>query len=437
MGRRLLYLDVLRGFFIGYVILIHGIAHFALHSGEGSVDIDPTLMVILSPFILMATWAPIFVLISGTANSFVLYNTLNQKYQKSPEKDHNVDLNKLLKGQLINSSFLYIFSLMNMGLFHYGIKFGGVKRYSLITGSIELGYFQLGDPLLLLFSDAIALMSISGFVTTGILYLIWSHKGFLKRKRNYWIIIITAIIWFLVSTPIHAVLDPIYNTSFEEKNYIVTLLLKSIIGVTESNFPNVGFSIVGLAFGCALAEELDIKKIQIFGYGFGLVTLIIAIFIIKQLGVSIGVENIGLSLPHQIQILNLAIMLFITTFMISKMEYQSKKRRITIAKHTIIFRRLGLMALTLFMLESVIAISIKKLLNPLWSLFDLTILNVPALLIYIGIIFLVWYIILKIWERFEFKYSFEWFLIQIVGKLRGRKSSRLNIESVLYNPVED
>jgi hypothetical protein len=37
----------------------------------------------------------------------------------------------------------------------------------------------------------------------------------------------------------------------------------------------------------------------------------------------------------------------------------------------------------------------------------------------------------------NFKGSIEWITNEIVGRLRGRKSDKLNPEKILYNPIKD
>ena len=62
-------------------------------------------------------------------------------------------------------------------------------------------------------------------------------------------------------------------------------------------------------------------------------------------------------------------------------------------------------------------------------------INLPAVLLFIAIVNAFWYVVLRVWEKYDFKYSFEWLMILVVSKAIGRKSSRLNVADVLYNPV--
>ena len=71
MAKRLLFLDILRGFFIIWVLLVHGISQLILHLDSGVMTQVPEwALVVITPFIVMSTWAPIFALVSGAANAY-------------------------------------------------------------------------------------------------------------------------------------------------------------------------------------------------------------------------------------------------------------------------------------------------------------------------------------------------------------------------------
>jgi len=61
-------------------------------------------------------------------------------------------------------------------------------------------------------------------------------------------------------------------------------------------------------------------------------------------------------------------------------------------------------------------------------------LNGYQLLLLLAIVVLFWYIIVKLWEKVEFKGSFEWLTIAILSKGREDAGDRLKIQEILYNP---
>jgi hypothetical protein len=343
---------------------------------------------------------------------------------------------QLLKGQLINSCFLYLFSLVNVWFFTYPIGIaGGPLLYSTFTGSIARGFFAWGETDLLFFSDALALIAMSGFVTCFLSWLIWRKGGVLKTRRNYIFLTVVAVAWVAITPVLRNVLnlDQIFLTDLNANNYLPAFLLKFIVGPSESTFPNVAFAIFGQVFGIAIALGTPYKPIRNYGYTFGVIFTGIGITDLIVYGWTISPASIGNTLPFQNQLLNLGILLLLATFLIGYMEYQPSARREKIAKQTVIWRRYGLVALSIFILEGLLSETLKKIYMALLPNVNFTVINVPAALGYLIILLALWYLIIRVWEKFEFKGSFEWILVQVVGRLRGRMSNRLNVKEVLYN----
>ncbi len=439
-AKRLLFLDLMRGFFITYLIFIHGIAQLVLHEVTSVGELPSWATYVISPFIIVATWAPLFVMVSGVANTYSLQVQF-LKNMKEAANISDVKLWDLLKGQLWNSFFVYLFSLINMGFFHYPIGIGGgASRYSTITGSIDQWVvgtplvISWGDPLLLFFSDALALIALSGFITCFTSWIIWRKGGVLKVNRNFVILSAIGVLWVVISPALHEWLYPIFMDSLNAGNYLPAILLKSIIGPSESTFPNVAFAIFGQVFGIALAMQLPKKKVLGYGYLMGGIFTAIAIYVFSiNPAPALDASAIGSPLAYQNQLLNLGLILILATFLIGFLEYKSPEKRIKLAKLTRASRRFGLIALTVFILEGLVSILWKKIFIALLPFVDFSTINVGWTLLYLVILLLFWYFVVRVWAKFNFKFSFEWILVQIVGRLRGRMSNRLNVHEVLDN----
>jgi hypothetical protein len=102
-------------------------------------------------------------------------------------------------------------------------------------------------------------------------------------------------------------------------------------------------------------------------------------------------------------------------------DYQSNKIRQLAVRVTSPFMLFGKLALTVYMLEGLMAVMIQRLVRPIWLTWNATFLNI-VLFGFLNVF--VWYGILRIWRRYEFKGSLEWALVWMVGKLSGKKSSR-------------
>ncbi len=442
-SRRLLFLDLMRGFFICYLIFIHGIAQIVLHNVTTIGELPPWANYVLSPFIVLATWAPLFAMVSGVANTYSLQVQF-LKNMKEAEKISDVKLWDLLKGQLWNSLFVYLLSLLNMGFFHYPIGIGGgVLRYSTITGSISewtVGtplVISWGDPLLLFFSDALALIAISGFITCFTSWLIWRKGGVMKVNRNIIMLTALGILWVAVSPLLQGWLYPIFKSNFDTGNYLPAAILKFIIGPSESTFPNVAFAIFGQVFGIGLAMQMPKKKVLGYGFVLGGVFTAIAIYVFSiSPPTPLDPNAIGSTLPFENQLLNLGLITIFATVLIGWLEYKTAEKRVKWARLTRASRRFGLIALTVFILEGLVSILWKKIYMVMVPFVDFTSLNVEMLLftlIYLVALLLFWYFVVRVWARFDFKFSFEWILVQVVGRLRGRMSNRLKVKEVLDN----
>ena len=110
----------------------------------------------------------------------------------------------------------------------------------------------------------------SSLILSVMLYFMWRKGGFKKKRRNLMILAITGLIFLFIAPLLHWILDPIFYDCLNDGNYTVAFLLKLIVGHRQSTFPNVGNAIFGAIIGIFLAQNVEYKKIQQFGYGFGI-----------------------------------------------------------------------------------------------------------------------------------------------------------------------
>ena len=166
--------------------------------------------------------------------------------------------------------------------------------------------------------------------------------------------------------------------------------------------------------------------------GFGLTAgmLIFALLFIGLYGVP------DLTLPYwpvAMVAVNLMIMVFVTTLLILRYKYSSEKTQEKIMKRSIFFRRFSMITLTIFVFESIIAVIWAKIFIFIFK--DPFPFNVFADVLYLFCVISTWYIILRVWERFDFKYSIEWFMMKIISKINGKNSNKLDVKNILYNPL--
>ena len=425
--KRLIFLDALRGFFILYVLLIHAVANVIFKTDTGAINtINPAVVGIMLPFIWIGTWAPFFAFLSGIANVYVSHNLM------SKGKD-NEALKKIVKGIVSNSVVILLLHYFNQIFFHHSFYYNGTLQYTILTGFVETGVWNF-YPEILFYTEAMHIIALSGLFISIILFFLWRNGGFHKRMRNYIILTILGVAILFLSPIFHDIFEPIMYANMEEGNYISALFLKTFIGPRQSTFPNVANAIFGGVLGMMLAEELEFKRIRRYGGIMGFLFIIIDSLILIPI---MGFEPADLllhNIPITVYLLNIGLQILLATFLIGRMEYSPRKQRIKSARRSIWLRRFGLMALTIYMFEGILSEILAKIYVQFWPVYPFP-SNIVAILTFILLFISIWSIILKSWEKINFKFSLEWMIVNIVGKLRGRKSSRLQVQSVLYGAV--
>lgn len=425
MKKRLLYVDCLRGFFIIYILWLHAFNAVVYRNNPQSMDnANPWIFIIFAPLVILATWAPIFVMVSGTVHAYSMHQNL-LKYKGTVKM--NPELNRLLSGGLVNSFLLICFSFINVIFFHHRMPFNGRFYETLITGFIQKGSFPDFSFDIIFYTDALGNIGISLFFLHITLYALWRSGELFDRKYTFRILTGIALTLLFISPAIHSALDGIFYQSIQEKKWGLEWLLKFLL----TPLPNMAYGYLGAVFGIALSEQIELSKIRRYGYGLGTAFVILAVGLIWNYGLK-PVEFAKSPLPFKIQVLNVGLMLLLSAYLAGVMEYTTISNREWWMKHTTIIRRFGVVALSIFLLEGPIAVSLGRIY--LWTIGSPAEFPKNPLYIipFILLVLLFWHVVIKAWERFGFKYGTEWLSVQIVGWVKGRKSKRLDPAYTLY-----
>ncbi len=418
-------MDCLRGFFIIYIIWLH--AFNAVIYGNNSQSMEsanPWIFIVFAPLVILATWAPIFVMLSGTVHAYSMHQNLLKYKEKSKMTP---ELNRLFLGGLVNSFLLICFSFINVIFFHHRMPFNGKFHETLITGFIQKGGFPDFSFDILFYTDALGNIGISLFFLHITLYALWRSGELFDRRYTFRILTGIALTLLFVSPVIHRVLDSVFYQSIQERQWGLAWLLKFSL----SPLPNIAYGYLGAVFGIALSERIDLSKIRWYGYGLGLTFVMLAGGLMWNYGLR-PVEFAKSPLPFKIQLLDVGLMLLLSAYLVGVMDYTTVSNREWWMKHTTIIRRIGMVALTVFLLEGPVAVSLGRIY--LWAVGSPSEFPKNPLYIipFILLVLLFWYGVIKIWEQFGFKYGVEWLSVQIVGWVKGRKSERLDPTCTLY-----
>jgi hypothetical protein len=387
---------------------------------------------VLAPLAVLATWAPIFAMISGSAHAYVIHGTVQRRMAEGKSRDEA--FKGVIRGAFVNSACLYGLSLINMMFLHHAMEFNGEFRYTMLTSTLQDGMFHPYSAQLLFYNDALALIASSTLAVTILLWLLWRNGGMAHPRRNFAVITAVTLALIGLSPALHVWLDPKFYEALDHGRYGTAFLLKLVVGPNQSPLPNVAYGLLGAILGVAVAQQIAIKRIRRFGYGVGACFIAASAAIISVKGVAI-IELTYHTFPIKLHLLNMGLMLWVSTFLIDKMEYQPEARREVLAGRTRFFRRFGIAALSVFLLEGVMSVVLGKLYIPLWSATGEFPRVAWAIIPFLALLIGVWHVTLRAWERWDFRYGAEWWLVQIVGAIRGRKSLRLQTQHVIYRPV--
>lgn len=166
----------------------------------------------------------------------------------------------------------------------------------------------------------------------------------------------------------------------------------------------------------------EIEKRHILKYGIGLGAIYTALGIILVL--LFGYEVVGFDTPFlPALLLMLGPMFLVMIFVMYWIDLRGDEKKVAWVKRSKSIRRFGSVGLTIFILEGsmVQLLRIPFLLIPgfdtayIFIFFVFTTVNV-----------IIWAIILKYWEKIDYKYSFEWFMIKLRQKITKKESDRLS-----------
>ncbi len=437
MGKRILSLDFIRGLGLIGVVVNHAITYGIMLNEDNARNLLPkSPLVIFAPLLIFGTWAGMFALITGLVNAYQIYLRMKKKE----------DIGEALQGCFINSTLILIMHFIFLGFFTRASESltGNGYDHSLITGSIELQ--QLSIPPIELFfrADALAMISASGYLTCLVLWLIWRRGNFKNTKRSVKILLEFGGIILALSQPLWNQLYPVFISALNKGGlyYIPALFLSFIAGTLHCLLPYGGYVAFGIILGIYIAEEKSIQEIKRFAKKVGFPLIILGIiFIIYHI---FTVEDSLMSfffkykmIPPDLYLLNLGIMILWFSWFFEKLDYCSPEKHAKIARKTAVIRRFGIASLTLFVLESFWC--------TLWSFIfhsklgsysgepDVVMTNFGLNLLFMLVVFGSWVVILKIWEKYNFKYSFEWFIVRISSKLRKQPSERSDLTKILKN----
>jgi hypothetical protein len=444
--KRYIAFDFLRGIAIIGVLGFHLMA--VLYDYEAALDANPPIAFYILVIVLywVGQFDILFLILSGTVNTISIDKQWEKLIAQNPsdeEKKRAAD--KIMKSQVIRGLFIYAMSYVSEWIMNGLLLNVIIQEPDAWTDSI--GAFYYTNIL-----QAIAL----GTILSGVIYakLLQSGKDQAAKIRQMfiWVLII-----FLV-TPFMVLLShtfPLFHEGWKNRSFglnVIYFFLNPILRRGNPFFPYAATSIIGAMIGCKISGGKTTKEylnrviytaLLLFGIGFFLF-----IFKVIDLADTLNLENNTMPLFFLNSIIDIGEILMVTggsllAMMILLYLIDIRGKGTSFAKYTVPIRRFGLISLTLFATQWILAVlliiyhNIDNLISgttiafrdspyfnggwtgwQTWGWFLLSIF--------------IYHCLLWLWGKVNFTGSFEWITVKLLSRNRKDAGERLDLNTSLY-----
>ena len=330
-----------------------------------------------------------------------------------------------IMGKVIGSFFGR--SSQGWGLYTFG---EGPMNYSIFGSLVELGTLKF--PLItqiVHFMGALQFLGVSLMIYGSILALLFNKGGYQNHRRNFRILLVLILIILSVSLFLIPYLHEIWLSALQEEKMLKGFLIGLLVADTHPLLPSLSYSLIGCMFGMAYALKLPYKKVCLTSGIIGTLTTIIGGILYAIMGEP-PIETIQRTVGPQTMFLQISFILYfmcLIYFIEMRQENLSEKNML----RNKFYKRFSKSSLTLYAMESFIAILIKYLI--LDKIFPGWASSLLWTAVYgIGLI-LLWNFILIQWKKINHVGSLEW----ILGKFKPKPSISPSDIEVYSEPPND
>ncbi len=418
--RRIYTFDLLRGFAILAVVIVHRVFfdYYAQHGDAQGMSVGFFI------FTLFSSMAGIFFCISGAVNTYVNFNRLKEGKQTSK--------------QFLLRSFITGLTLTIIGLlFRYFLlrtvdnvvsvnALGEVLSYNetgVLPYMILYGVYPVKFNILILFqTGTIQMIGYSIFAVSIILVLYQKIRGLDDPQRIQKVFLYLGIAIFLASGLTYQFLWGPARQAAENENFLGILFLTPLVFGSFPIFPHLAFGFFGASFGVAFAQkDAEPKKVQRSMLRFW---IILAVLGAVLLAITISLELFDTwYFAWGRKLTQLGFYFFLFWLGMKFIDYQPEGTRENRMKRLRPLVTIGRVTLSVFILEGVVAVSLQRLIAPVWVDWNASVANAAIF----GLINLaVWVVIITIWKKYNFVGSVEWIYARLVKSLSGQKSGKID-----------
>jgi surface polysaccharide O-acyltransferase-like enzyme len=418
--RRIYTFDLLRGFAILAVVIIHRVFfdYFAQHGDAQGLSVGFFL------FTLFSSMAGIFFCISGAVNTYVNFNRLKEGKQTSKQ---------FLLRSFITGATLTIIGL----LFRYFLlrtfdnvvsvnALGEVLSYNetgVLPYMILYGVYPAKFNILILFQTGTIQMIGYSIVAVSITLVLYQKlRGLDDPQRIRRLFLNLGIAIFLASGLTYQFLWGPAKQAAETENFLGIFFLTPLVFGNFPIFPHLSFGFFGASFGVLFAQkDAQPKKILRSMLRFWSILFVLGAIL---LAITITLELFDTwYFAWGRKLTQLGFYFFLFWLGMRLIDYQREETRENRMKWLRPLVTIGRVTLTVFILEGVVAVSLQRLIAPVWADWNASVANAALF----GLINLaVWMVIITIWKQVNFVGSVEWIFAWLVKSLSGKRSSKMD-----------
>lgn len=427
--KRYFGIDSIKGFGIWFMIIMHCLMQ---QEAEGQTslfintitNISPWWYPLLIPIAILSTWGPFFAFAYVTTLTYQIMHLIDKK---------SSELKKFILKRLLIGILILVLSRLMEGLVSYRF----FERYY-----VEFPRFGIWSN-----AEVLDLIAWSGFIVPMVIWLLY---GGLKIKNPYFLMLCLAVIivlWVGIS-PTFWNLGELHILPWLEgrRLFFIRYLVRKMIWGRFRMFPVMGFGFLGGIYGVMLQQNFSFRYITFTTLSiFGLTVIGFAIwhfFIQPNWLLNFASEEV----PIPLIIANLGLMPWLVLLFLRNQDFaKTEKKRVRAAKRTTWWRRYSLISLTGYALGPQIAHRIFYFFTDVWgksvnrvdpgdpSTFIFA-WNIWQLLAFIATMWVFWEIVIRLWEKVNFMFSVDWFLVKTMQLLTGQKMARMNLKPIIYGP---
>jgi hypothetical protein len=442
--QRIATLDGCRGVAIFLMTFFHSFYHVVNYDAIAKdpnrlLEYPKILLGFLGFFIYLGTWNTFFLLVSSIVNTYVM--------ARSAAKGSNLKL--LLWKRVITGTVLLFVDHLIEGLGYWGVLGKGLR-----TG-IWKNLDDIWNPLFMI--QTLEMIAWAIIITSIINYFLLKKKGHAKSGRNIRVYFALTLIVLLLTPLVQVWVDSrpwSLPTSLSENldlfdtagwpdiriqihnPSLPTWFLVILAGDFEPLFPCLSTGFVGAIFGFFLAFPRSSKTFFKLGF-LSAAGCILTGGLLIAAGMPFSAFHRPALTNHLIQLGGQLIAVLVPLRLV---EFRGRAQKSANSRFIRFMRRWAMVALTVYALEIfdifpewTLNLTIGKLsnLNFFQRIFTFDQLHLALLVAVYSVLW--YYLLLLLWGKIDYKFTLEWFLIQIQGLISGQRSERLNVELMLHH----